>query len=200
MPVARAGCSLTRVCSPLPCRRFPVSQMAVGCGSGSHTLTSHSPTSELIVWVLNNSILMLHVGPRYFCFPSLLVWQPAPGGSPTPDIRALDRATLCMYEMNPMTRFQWVKSSKGDGCPFWDRTMIDYVFHLLHRFFLWCLSHASWDRASWRNSHDKKLRAASSPPPMKQDPYSNIPQNLILPTTTQVSLEAVLQLNLQMTS
>lgn len=200
MPVARAGCSLTCVCSPLPCWRLPVSQTAVGCGSGSHTLTSHSPTSELIIWVLNNSILMLHVGPRYFWFPSLLVWQPASGGSPTPDVRALDRAPPCICEMNPVTRFQWVKSSKGGGYRFWDGTMIDYVFHLLHIFFLWLLSHACWDKASQRNSHDEKLRAASSPPPMKRDPFSNIPQNRILPTATQVSLEAVLQRNLQMTS
>lgn len=200
MPVARAGCSLTRVCSLLPYWRLPVSQMVVGCGSESHNLISHSPTSELTVWVLNNSILMLHVGPRYFCFPSLLVWQPAPSGSPTPDIHALDRASPCMCEMNPMTQFRWVKSSKGDGCPFWDGTMIDSVFHLLHIFFLWRLSHTCWDEVSRRNSHDEKLKAASSPPPMKRDPYSNIPQNRILPTATQVSLEAVLQRNLQMTS
>lgn len=146
MPVARAGCSLTRVCSPLPCWRLPVSQMAVDCGSGSHTLTSHAPTSELIVWVLNNSILMLHVGPRYFCFPSLLVWQPVPGGSPTPVIRALDRAPPCMCEMNSVTQFQWGKSSKGGGYRFWDGTMIGYVFHLLHIFFLRLLSHACWDK------------------------------------------------------
>lgn len=73
--VARTGCLLTCLSSLLSSWSCPVSQIVIGCGSGSHILTAHSPTHGFVIGGLRNSILSLYLRPKTFLPSQSLAMQ-----------------------------------------------------------------------------------------------------------------------------
>lgn len=95
--VARTGCLLTCLSSLLSSWSCPVSQIVIGCGSGSHILTAHSPTHGFVIGGLRNSILSLYLRPKTFLPSQSLAMQLASGEIPTPDSHAMDRIIPSLY-------------------------------------------------------------------------------------------------------